>query len=213
MRVLSIQVGQSRDITARGKVWPTGIFKTPVPGPVYLDVNGLTGDRQVHESVHGGDGRALYAISNQAYQFWGSLVPSGVELNPGAFGENVTLDELDEPSIEVGDEFELGETLIQAMMPRFPCLLFASRMGMEADAQKIMRLSDHPGILFRVLRPGFIDRGQSMVPVKRSGTGVTMTDFLKMTSDDQMSHADFNRVKDLGLLPQKTIERLAYRLV
>ena len=46
-----------------------------------------------------------------------------------------------------------------------------------------------------------------MVPVKRSGTGITMTDFLKMTIDDQMSHADYNRVKDLGLLPQKTIER------
>ncbi len=213
MKVLSIQVGQSSDITARGKVWQTGIYKTPVEGPVFLDVNGLTGDRQVHENVHGGDGRALYAISNQAYQYWRTLVPNGVELNPGAFGENVTLDELDEPSIEVGDEFELGETLIQAMMPRFPCLLFASRMGMEENAQKIMRLSDHPGVLYRVLRPGFIDRGQSMVPVKRSGTGVTMTDFLKMTIDDKMSHADFNRVKDLGLLPQKTIDRLAYRLV
>lgn len=213
MKVLSIQVGQSRDITARGKVWQTGIFKTPVPGPVFLDVNGLTGDRQVHEDVHGGDGRALYAISNQAYRYWRTLVPNSVELNPGAFGENVTLDELDEPSIEVGDEFELGETLIQAMMPRFPCLLFASRMGMEENAQKIMRLSDHPGVLYRVLRPGFIDRGQSMVLVKRSGTGVTMTDFLKMTIDDKMSQADFDRVKDLGLLPQKTIDRLAYRLV
>jgi len=52
-----------------------------------------------------------------------------------------------------------------------------------------------------------------MVLVKRSGTGVTMTDFLKMMIDDKMSHADFNRVKDLGLLPQKTIDRLAYRLV
>jgi MOSC domain-containing protein YiiM len=86
-------------------------------------------------------------------------------------------------------------------------------MGMESDAQKIMRLSDHPGILFRVLRPGFIDRGQSMVPVKRSGTGVTMTNFLKMTVDDQMSQADFNLVKNLGLMPQKIIDRLAYRLV
>ncbi len=126
MKVLSIQVGQSSDITARGKVWQTGIFKTQVEGPVFLDINGLIGDRQVHENVHGGDGRALYAISNQAYQYWRTLVPSGVELNPGAFVENVTLDELDEPSIEVGDEFELGETLIQAMMPRFPCLIFAS---------------------------------------------------------------------------------------
>lgn len=213
MKVLSLQVGQASEIKARDKIWPTGIFKHPVSGPIYLDFNGMMGDRQVHESVHGGDGRALYAISMEAYEYWKKLVPSHVDLQPGAFGENATLDHLDEARIEIGDEFELGETVLQAMMPRFPCLLFASRMGMEDSAQRIMRLSDHPGILFRVLKPGWIESGQSLFAKSKAGTGITMTQFLQMTIDDKMSHSDFNRVKELGLLPQKTIDRLAYRLV
>jgi MOSC domain-containing protein YiiM len=212
LKILSIQTGTKKEIIARGKPWPTAIFKSQVTGPIYLGPLGLEGDEQAHENVHGGEGRALYAISREAYDFWQQLVPREVPLAHGAFGENVTLSTLNEKEIEVGDTFSLGETELQATMPRFPCLLFAARMQLEDTAQKIMRVSDHPGILFRVLKPGFLNVGDRLTPLKRFGSGLTITDFLKMTIDDKMSHADFNRVKELGLMPDKTIERLAYRL-
>ncbi len=213
MKVLSIQVGKTQTIVARGKSLPTAIFKTQVPGPIYLGQLGLEGDEQANSQVHGGEGRALYAVSLEAFEFWRPLVPTGVDLSHGAFGENLTLSTLNESEIEVGDTFLIGKAEVQATMPRFPCLLFAARFKLEETAQKIMRLSDHPGILFRVMKPGLIDVGDLITPLQKSKTGLTMTDFLKMTIDNQMSHADFNRVKALGLMPQKILDRLAHKLV
>lgn len=210
MRILSIQVGSSQPIEVNGKAMHTGIYKKPVAGPVYLGELGLEGDEHVNLSVHGGEARALLVFSQKAYKLWEEHVSDKRMLQPGLFGENVTLESLDESQIEVNDTFTLGETVLQATMPRFPCAIFDKRMGLP-NAQKILRASGHPGVLFRVLKTGYINIDDQLIPKDKSQSGLGILEYLKMT-DGRLAKADFERIKKVPGISQKHLVRLEIRM-
>src|SRR5690348_15029151 len=99
---------------------PTGIFKTSVDGSVHVHRLGLQGDRVVDLTVHGGEWKAVYAYSWEHYPWWEKELPYA-ELEPGAFGENLTIAGLDEEDIGVGDELQVGAARLVAIQPRQPC--------------------------------------------------------------------------------------------
>ena len=39
----------------------------------------------------------------------------------GLVGENLTIDDFDEKSVKIGDEFEVGSCILQVSQPRIPC--------------------------------------------------------------------------------------------
>jgi hypothetical protein len=53
MRLLSVNVGQPRQVVWKGRTVTTGIFKEPVAGRVLLRQHNLDGDAQADLSVHG----------------------------------------------------------------------------------------------------------------------------------------------------------------
>src|SRR5271154_1325930 len=90
MRVVSVNVGQPRDIQFRGGVVRTGIFKNLVRGPVAVRWLNLNGDGRADLTVHGGWDKAVYAYPAEHYPFWQEVL--GRELPWGSFGENLTLE-------------------------------------------------------------------------------------------------------------------------
>ena len=70
MRILSVNVGRPRDVTWRGKVVRTSIFKDAVPGGVRVGATNLEGDGQADLTVHGGRDKAVYAYPSEHYAFW-----------------------------------------------------------------------------------------------------------------------------------------------
>ena len=98
----------------RGVARPLGrttsaVDKRPVQGPVRVDRLGLEGDEQADRRVHGGEDKALHCYAWSHYAAWRSELADGALLHaPGAFGENLSVDGLDEHQVCLGDRWRIG---------------------------------------------------------------------------------------------------------
>jgi MOSC domain-containing protein YiiM len=165
MKIVSIQVGQPQIITYRGKSITTAIFKDPVPGPRMLRTCNLDGDRQADLTVHGGRDKALYAYGMDTHAWWTKQRPQDAFVF-GSFGENLSMDILDEREIYIEDTYELGEAIVQVTQPRYPCYKLSAKFQ-DPSILKDFVHSHRPGVYFRVLREGMIDVGDSLKLVDR----------------------------------------------
>lgn len=178
MRIHSIQVGMPKTIVYRGKEITTGIFKDQVLSPVMLRTLGVEGDGQADLKVHGGRDKALYAYSRDAYAWWQEHRPQSVYPN-GAFGENLTIESLNESQIFIDDIFELGTAIVQVTEPRFPCSKLAAKFD-DSTIVKTFMHSERPGIYFRVLQEGWLAVGDMLQLTQReTGKNTVREVFLK----------------------------------
>lgn len=186
MIIRSIQAGKIRTFLYRDRTIMTGIFKGPVHGPVWLRALNIEGDEQADLSVHGGKDKALYAYALDAYEAWKELRPAH-NFPPGAMGENFSVDHMPEDKICIGDTFEVGEAVIQATQPRFPCYKLAAKFNDPHIIRQFMELK-RPGIYFRVLKEGRVEQGQVMKLVDQEKVRVSVLElFLLGTSAPELS--------------------------
>ena len=164
MRIISVNVSLGREVPYRGKMITTGIFKEPVAGRVFVSEHHVEGDRQSDRRVHGGPYKTVYAYSLEHYDYWERTLDR--KLPPGAFGENLTIEGLDEESICVGDTLRAGDVLLQAIQPRSPCFKLGIRFGTQTMLKRF-REAERWGIYFRVLETGFVAVGDDVSVVER----------------------------------------------
>jgi len=134
------------------------------PEAVEVRKLGLEGDEQCNLSVHGGLDKAVYMMPSEHYTFWEARrseknLPGQLEW--GFLGENLVVEGVDEQSVRIGDEFELGEVRLRVTEPREPCHKFAIRMGYSA-APKQMVQQGNSGWYLRVIQNGTIRAGMTM---------------------------------------------------
>lgn len=182
MKLLSIQVGLPQDITYRGKSIRTSIFKSPVAGPVYVGELNIEGDKQSDLRVHGGRDKAVYAYSFEAYS-WAKDARPDLNLEYGAFGENLTFDQMSEERIFIGDSFEIGEAVLQVTQPRMPCYKLAVKFDDPAIIKMFMK-ARRPGIYFRVLKEGNINVGDQLKLVGQEKVRVSVDELFRLTTEE-----------------------------
>jgi MOSC domain-containing protein YiiM len=153
-KILSLNCGTPTPLEWNGKSVSSSMLHHPVPGPLLVHKDHIEGNSFGSPHVHGLEHSVLYAYGmKSALEFVKLLGLSRYE--PGAVGENVTLDELDETQISVGDIFQFGEVQAEATHPRVPCGKVSLRMQ-RPDGQKAMQRCGRSGVYFRVLKPGKI---------------------------------------------------------
>ncbi len=206
MKIHSIQIGKAEKIEVfDGRVFDSGIHKKPIEGQIFLDKLGLLNDDIMGNPYHGGEGRALFMSSLDAYKFWEQHLTDDRILSPGALGENVTLESLDESALFIGDIFDLGETRLQVTMPRIPCPIFAKKMGLR-NTSELHFQSRFPGVLFRVLKTGYIEKGQELKVVEKNKTTLKILDFLAMFKNGgKITQADFEILEKTPYIPDNFI--------
>jgi hypothetical protein len=107
----------------------------PAPGRVAVGPLGLEGDEQADLSVHGGLSKALYAYPAAHYPFWQTVRAQArvalwdEALPPGAMGENLTIEGLDEARLWIGDRLVLPDCVLAVSEPRLPCAKFGAALG------------------------------------------------------------------------------------
>lgn len=164
-RVVSVQVGRIAPLGPDRVA--SGIVKHPVAGPVAVARLGLEGDEQADLSVHGGPDKAVYAYPASHYPRWAGEQPYLADrLEPGAFGENLTIEGLVEDDLCVGDIHAIGSARLQVCQPRQPCYKFALRLN-DARAPKAMVRSGRSGWYYRVLTEGSLRAGDAVERVER----------------------------------------------
>lgn len=167
MQLASVNVGRVRMRLIDGRSVPTGIGPAAVDGPVAVAPMGLHGDEQADPSVHGGLRKAVYAYPLQHLAFWQTVRAQArvagwdAALPPGAVGENLTIEGLDETRLWVGDRLVLPGCAFIVTEPRQPCFKFNHAMGF-AQASKLMRQSGYCGTYLAVLTPGTLQAGDAV---------------------------------------------------
>jgi MOSC domain-containing protein YiiM len=159
MHVASVNVSAGTIIEWQGRRVLTGIFKQPVADRVRVRKNGLDGDRQGDLTVHGGELKAVYSYSVANCEWWNREL--GQVLPPGMFGENLTIDGLEEKAVSVGDRFNVGTTILEAVQPRLPCYKLGLRFGDQMMVKRFMR-SGRFGTYFRVVTEGDVGAGDEV---------------------------------------------------
>lgn len=178
MKLISINVGLPREVEWHGQTVTTGIFKEPVAGPVMVRTLNLEGDRQADLAVHGGVDKAVYAYPAQHYDVWRNELPDA-DLPWGVFGENLTIADLVEADVNVGDRFRLGSAELVATQPRMPCYKLGIRFGRD-DIVKRFLASRRPGVYFKVAREGQIQTGDTLERLHRDEHEVTIADIVRL---------------------------------
>jgi MOSC domain-containing protein YiiM len=168
MRIVSVNVGRPRELEFDGRTVTSAIVKEPVEGRVMVRRDNLDGDGQADLRVHGGPDKAVYAYPAQHYTHWAAHL--GRDLSPlGYFGENLTVEGMDEADVRIGDVLRAGEALLEVSHPRVPCFKLAMRMRDHAFGKPFLA-SGRVGFYLRVLEEGEVAAGDAIDPVRR-GTG------------------------------------------
>jgi MOSC domain-containing protein YiiM len=211
VKIISLNVGLPRLVIDRGREVSTGIFKSPVAGPLMLRQTSLDGDRQADLSVHGGANKAVYAYPFEHYDYWRSEL-SGVELTWGNFGENLTTEGLLESEACIGDQFRIGAALVKVTQPRLPCFKLGIRFSRD-DMVKRFLASGRSGIYFAVLEEGPVNAGDAIELLQRDARGITIADVNRAYAQSR-EHLDLLRhIVAAEILPRGLhtdfVERLA----
>ena len=149
MFINSVNLATKENIKIGSKTELTGIYKRPVATAIVGPL-GLDGDAIVSEKHHGGPDQAVYVYTLPDYELWQK---AGVNVEPGIFGENLTLSHLRSAELAVGDRLLFKEVELEVTSPRIPCATLASRMGDDHFVAKFVAM-EAPGFYCRVLRGG-----------------------------------------------------------
>jgi MOSC domain-containing protein YiiM len=145
----------------------TAYAKAPREGPVMAHALGLEGDAVGNTRVHGGPEKAIYAYGASAYAGWIAEQPQHADrLVPGAFGENLLVDGLDEGSVCIGDRWRIGSALVEVCQPRQPCSTMARWFG-DPRMVKAMVQNGRSGWYLRVAQGGQMAAGDALTLAHR----------------------------------------------
>jgi MOSC domain-containing protein YiiM len=172
MRVESLNIGLPKKEIFHGKEVTTGIGKRPVSGAVNLGKLGYEGDGVADTKNHGGIDKAVCVYSLDHYAYWEETL--GINLPPAAFGENLTVSNLKEGSVCIGDIFQLGTAMVQVSQPRQPCQTLAARFGRK-DLVKLVVDSGFTGFYFKVLKEGIVKAGSPLIRRERDPHEVSIS--------------------------------------
>lgn len=209
MRLLSVNVGLPKPVSFGSRTVTTGFYKTPVTGPVRVNRDHLGGDGQASLDVHGGADKAVYAYPHEHYEFWRHELP-GVELSPGAFGENLTIAGLLESDAHVGDELHFGDAVMIITQPRLPCFKMALKFG-RPDIQKRFLDSGRSGFYLSVVREGTLEAGMNFVRAKSDPVGLSVAELLALYALKEICPDVLERVMRVKALPEEWREALRKR--
>lgn len=161
MKVVSVNIGKKKTIVWKNKTFETGIFKNPVDDPIFLGEEDVLGDAVVDRKHHGGIDQAVYCYSEKHYSYFKALYPD-LDWSFGMFGENITIDDLEEKEIVVGSTYQLGECLIEVTKPRQPCYKLGIRFGTPKIIKQFWNTT-MSGIYFKVLKTGKVKIGDELI--------------------------------------------------
>lgn len=160
MELVSINTSLAKEVEYNGERIQTGIFKKPVEGSVQITDSHISGDQQVDLVNHGGEHKAVYGFSTNHYDYWRNKLEKP-DLAYGQFGENLSISNLDESELCIGDQLQIGDCVLEISQPRVPCFKLGMVMGLRT-MPKLFIEHAATGIYFRILKAGTISVGQKV---------------------------------------------------
>ena len=192
--VEAISTGKIEDLNYSSKrPMRSALNKVPFTGSMWLSLTGFTQDEQEYKD-HGGPDKAVCLFSKSNYAMWQDDV---VELPTYAmFGENLTVANLDEREAYFGNQYQLGDAIIEISEIREPCWKIQAKYQIP-DLVKRMSATGKTGFYFRVIKEGNVSDNDHLKLIKTA------------EKDTQLSVYELN---DIYYNDRKNASRLSYAL-
>jgi MOSC domain-containing protein YiiM len=195
-RLRAVLVGTARPFARAGVV--SAIDKQCVDDPVVLSAQGLASDEQGDRSIHGGPDKAVHCYAWHHYAIWQRELPAcHLFRAPGAFGENFSVEGLDETSVCLGDRWQVGTAIVEVSQGRQPCWKLNHRFATDDMAARV-QATLRAGWYLRVLQPGVVVAGETMVLLARPHAAWSIARLLSIISQRDCDPA---MLQDVLLLP------------
>lgn len=158
--LLAVYLGRLRELPPEGQL--TGMFKTACQDRLWIGPEGLEGDVQADRRFHGGPEKAVHQMSLTTYQRISEKFPLLKAMaQPGSLGENLSVTDMDDSNVCIGDRIRIGTALLEVSQPRSPCWKINHRFD-EASLSRFLQDSGCPGWYYRVLEPGHVQAGDAV---------------------------------------------------
>ncbi|HEV7645143.1 MAG TPA: MOSC domain-containing protein [Pyrinomonadaceae bacterium] len=214
MKVISVNVGLPKLVkVSEEDAVLTGIFKEPVEGKVRVNELNLAGDAQADLTVHGGPYKSVYAYTVEHYDLWRAELPE-MELPLGMFGENLTVTDMPENEVFIGDHLRIGTAEFAVTQPRMPCYKLGIRFGPTGPRDILRRFlkSRRSGFYLTVLKTGELQTGDRVEVFKRDENRVTVEDIVRIYITDKKDVDTMRRALKLEYLPGHWKDEFKQRL-
>ena len=169
--VVSVNVGRPRQVDWHGRTVTTAIWKHPVDGRHSVAGVNIVGDDQGDRRVHGGPTKAIYAYATADYDWWQGRL--GAALDPGTFGENLTVVGIDPAAAVIGERWQVGSATLRVTEPRIPCFKLGIRMG-DASFVDQFAAAGRPGAYLAIEGEGDVGAGDRIQLLDRPTHGLTI---------------------------------------
>jgi MOSC domain-containing protein YiiM len=152
-----------------GKIQQISISRGGIPKRAIdqgnLTIAGFQGDSWDHPQIHGGPEQAVLLIASESLE---SLRTEGFMVHPGDLGENLTTEGLTPANWRSGQQYQVGQAVIELTKVRAPCntlniygvpiksAIYDARVEAGDFTSPRWALS---GFYARVIRPGLIFPG------------------------------------------------------
>jgi ferredoxin-NADP reductase/MOSC domain-containing protein YiiM len=173
-QLVSVNVGQPREISWQGQTVFTGIWKEPVDGPRTVRRLNVDGDGQGDRQGHGGEQRAVFVYQLESYRYWQDQLHRD-DFTFGQFGENFTVEGLGDDDVHIGDRYRIGSTLVEVTQPRVTCYRVGIRMD-EPRMPALLVAHGRPGFYLRVLEEGVVQAGDDVVHIATGPEAMTVAE-------------------------------------
>ncbi len=190
----SMQVGTphrygTKDAPAKlDQPWRTSFFRAPSMEPRWLYTTHLDGNDQADKKNHGHLDQAVLFYAAAHYPAWEAEL-GRADMGPGGFGENLTVADLSEATVCMGDVYAIGDALVQVTGPRYPCWKISQRWHLD-DLTERVAATGRTGWYASVQREGQLVPGMPITLTERPYPDVTIARVNAAAHGHHSDHAE-----------------------
>ncbi|UOQ92510.1 MOSC domain-containing protein [Halobacillus shinanisalinarum] len=208
-KLLSLNVGRPETYTTDKGELTSAYRKKPMTEPAYLNFLHFAGDEQADKKHHGGPDQAVCLYPAQHYRHFEKVY----ELNfpYPSFGENITVEGIDEWGVNIGDVYSLGEAEVQVTKPRKPCYIIARTHGIDDFPGRLTK-TGFTGFYLRVLKEGSVAQGDVLRLKRANPARVTVAEVNEVKFADKYNKEKISRIVQVDALAEDLRQSLQKRL-
>lgn len=211
MEIISLNISRPQEILVNTKPEITGYYKKAGQTSIFLSKNGVKNDFVADKIHHGGADKACYLYGLNNYEFWKNK-HNHLTFEYGMFGENISLNYLNESQIKIGDTFKCGKAIIQVTQPRQPCYKLGIKFGNPKIVGEFCE-APYPGIYVRVLEEGEIQLNDSFELIETHSESPTVLEIFRLIYKKSLSREEIQAALNNPYLAQNVKNELSQKIL
>ncbi|MED1794776.1 MOSC domain-containing protein [Brevibacillus nitrificans] len=169
-KIVYVSKGLPKNMTYNGQEYLSGIWKEQTD-ELHVATQQIAEDDVANPAYHGGPDRVVCLYPFEHYAHWEKEFDQPLE--KAAFGENVTVVNMREDQVCIGDVYQFGDAILQVSQGRYPCATINKRNHNNQLLKQIIA-AGYTGYFFRVLQEGTIKSDSPIIQLSAHPAQVTV---------------------------------------